>query len=420
MYILMYFTILVIISLITKIKYKSFLKANIIFTFIWCFSGSIASIGLFDLYKPYINVHFFSLAFIVFFNLFFFIFNKNYIFKEYIGDYITGKLRFKIIYIFNFASWLYMLRFLVKSINIIKSGGFSSLRVYAYNSSLGLWSTSELIIAQNIVQPIFMATILVTCFCYIVNKKNKALLIISLIDIGIYLLSFGGRAILIDSIIFYLIMYFVVRTNRKENKKKWKINKSFIIIGVLVFSIITRSRSWIKTNLIKEIFYYFIGSFSFLGIILEEQVGMSSNLLYGKATFGFIYNLIFKVLTFLFKVPYNGSDFQITNITAQVRLISPTRGFNALTTAIYPLLRDFGFFGIIFGAAFLAWAISFLEKHFKKTNNIYYLCLYTVLLNILFNSTLNYYLYSSAYGMVMIILLIFINTKANVIKVETS
>lgn len=79
---------------------------------------------------------------------------------------------------------------------------------------------------------------------------------------------------------------------------------------------------------------------------------LNTNLLYGKATFGFFYNWVFIILTIIIGLPYKGSDFLITSVTAIPKYISNDRAFNTLGTMIYPFYRDFNYFGIILGVTF--------------------------------------------------------------------
>lgn len=408
MYISLYSFIMLLVLIITKDKCKTIMKSNIIFTTVWCFGAALSSLGLYDLYKPSWIIHLYSITAIVFFNFTFFICNKNYEQKFSFQELWKGKTRIKLIYVLNFVAWIYMLRFISTSINIISLGGLKMLRAYAYNSGMGLGSTVELLVASNIVQPIFEATMIITVLDYNINKEHPLMLIITFIDVAIYIISFGGRDIIIKLLFFYMAAFIIVRYSKingiQPNKKK--INVIFILTFFIIFSLLTQSRSWTETSIIKEIYYYCVGSFSYLQAIIQE--GIKLPLLYGSATFGFIYNIIDSILTLLYKFKYNGSDFQIVQVTAQYRGISSFRVSNALTTMLYPLIRDFGYFGIVFGSSFLAWFVCFVENKYKERNSLFFLSMYIFLLYILGSSTMNYYLIFPGCGMIMIFLFIFV------------
>lgn len=418
MFIVVYLLIFINVGLVNKLKYKVIVKPNLIFTFIWCLCVSLASLGFYGLFPLSTIIHLYTITIIISFNLSYFIVNKGYSYNQSLEKIWDGKIRFKFIYSINFISWIFMSRFIVKSINIIMSGGFRSLRLYAYDSTMGLGTTTELTIAQLIVYPIFDLTILIAMLSLNMKKKKWVLTIIALIDIIIYSISFGGRDMLAKVLIFYLIIFFIRRTNIKAIKVKIdkRMNVFFIGAIVFIFSIMTQARSWVETNVVKEVYYYMVGSFSYLQELIQFD---NSNYLYGKAALGFIYNLFCNVATFLFKINYRGSDYQITQVTALPRLISPNDSFNALATMIYPLLRDFGYFGIVFGSAFLAWLLSFVEKKFKESNNTFFFCMYIIMLYIILVSTMNYYLLFPSYGIEIIFLLFFVKSDIIMSKNKT-
>lgn len=414
MYIIVYLLILFCILIITNYKYKTVMKPNILFTLVWTACAALSSIGLYDLYKPSSEVHLYIITLIFGFNLAYIVNNNcrkksNFNFDGVLKSLINVKL----IYFTNFISWIYMYRFLSKAIPIIKSRGFNALRLYAFDSSMGLGSTIELTIAQIFVQSIFIATIVISAFYFNCKREHKGLVIISIIDVAIYTISFAGRGMLTSFIAYNIIFFVIIRLNSKFKKtkkstdKKRKNNFFAIVIGLVMMIYLTNKRGWGETNFIKELYYYAVGPFSFLEVLLQEGIGNFKPLLYGKATFGFIFNLIIMPLAYIFKFNYLGSDYLITSITSTVRFISPNMSYNALTTMIYPFMRDFGYIGILVGGVFFALFISVSEKKYKKENNLFFLLVYSVLIFDLFNSIKNYYLLNPSWGMTIIMLYIF-------------
>lgn len=413
MYVLIYLAIFLNILVITKYKYKTLMKSNILFTVVWCVCASCSSLGLYGLYRPSFIVHFYSISAILSYNCTYLLFNKVYITSNKFKESWKGRINEKTIYLLNLFSWIYMIRFINKSVSIILSGGFNTLRAYAYNSSMGLGSTIELLIAQIFVEAVFSVTILISALDLNNNREYPYLAIISFIDILIYTVSFAGRGMLTIYIIYSVLGFIILRLSNKTIKIKKLKKRTYItiIIGIVMMYFLTKARGWGEVSFIKELYLYMVGPFSFLDAILHESAISQNNqsLLYGKAIFGFIYNLINMPLSYIFKYDYNGSDYLITTITSQVRFISPDRMYNALTTMIYPFLRDFGYFGVIFGSSFFAYIVNVAEKRYKEKKDLTYLFIYCLLLLNLFNSVKNYYLYSPTFGMT--ILLIFLITK---------
>lgn len=418
MYILLYLSIFFSIVAITKYKYKTLVKSNILFTVVWCVSAGLSSTGLYELYVPSSIVHFYSVSAIISYNVMFFLVSKNYTCDCKIKYSWKKRINIKAIYILNIASWIYMIRFINRSVPIILTKGFNTLRGYAYNSNLGLGTTIELAIAQIFVEAIFGVTILITALDLNNDREYPYLVLFSLIDIVIYTISFAGRG-MITIFIGYILIGIVVMRNKKIKSKKNKKNKKrtyiIIIIGICMMYLLTKARGWGEVNFIKELYLYMVGSFSFLDAIIHESTISQNahNLLYGKATFGFIYNTISIPLSYIFKIGYSGSDYLITTITANSRFISPDIMYNALTTMIYPFLRDFGYLGVILGSSFFAFFVSFAENEYKKKNSLTYLFIYCVLLFNLCNSVKNYYLYSPTFG-IYIVLIFFFTKKINI------
>jgi len=113
----------------------------------WCFSAGISTLGLYDLFKPSPLIHLYAITSILIFNAVFLSQNKI---KRLNRDNanIRGVARLKVIYIVNIIAWVYLSGFLAKSINIIRSYGLRGIRAYAFDSSMGLATTTVLLIIQ--------------------------------------------------------------------------------------------------------------------------------------------------------------------------------------------------------------------------------------------------------------------------------
>jgi oligosaccharide repeat unit polymerase len=396
--------------LVTKIKYKTIIKSNVLFTGMWCICAGVASLGIYGLYKPSSITQFYSITAILTFNTFFLLHNrleKKILFKNF-----KGTARLKLIFIANTICWIYISAFMPMALNIISLYGFKGLRMYAFDSGMGLATTLELTIIQWLVQPVFVATILIAVIYIVIGRKTRVLTLVALTDVIIYTILFGGRYMMVRMMMYYILAFLILKSSHLEQLKKKKINMVFI--GAIITSVIilTSQRNWGDTSFIKNTIIYYIGSFSFLDAVLsaEHYVGVT-DFLFGKATLGFIYNLIITPFTLLFQLPYLGSDYLITQVTSVPRLISPTQTYNAMTTILYPFLRDFGYLGIIIGTIFLAWFISIVEKMFHRTNHLLFLCVYVYLGFVLFDSVMSYQLLFPAAGVTLLYLFLFLGPK---------
>ncbi|TDL61520.1 oligosaccharide repeat unit polymerase [Rhodococcus qingshengii] len=410
MYLLLYSIIILLSLYLTKIKYRTVIKSNILFTLIWCTCAGISSIGFYGLYKPSAIIHFYSLTAIITFNIIFFIHNRN---KENPINTrnIKGKARLNIIYILNFISWLYLSEFLIKALDIINSIGLKGLRGYAYDSSKGFATTFELLIIQWIIEPIFIATILIAVVYIVLGKKAPLLKIISIISVTIYTLTFGGRYLIVRVLMYYIFTLLITKSTQLKVLGKKKVNKLFIGAIILTIIILTNQRSWGESSFIESTLVYYVGSFTFLDVLLKATSNMSPMPLFGGGIFGFVYNLIVTPLIMILDLPYINSNYIITQVTSIPRMISPTQSYLAMTTMLYPFLRDFGYLGIIIGTSFLAWIISSAEIRLKRTNKLFLLCFYVYLCFVLFDSVMSYQLLFPSAGVTLLALYLFIDPQ---------
>ena len=117
------------------------------------------------------------------------------------------------------------------------------------------------------------------------------------------------------------------------------------------------------------------------------------------------------LLKLLFNLDIHIASYYINICTQPFYEIGPGKYFNALTTAIYPFIRDFGYFGILGGTLFLASCSGLLEKAFLRKKKIVYFCLYIHLTYIIFNTVLMYDLLSYPSVMVLFFIIVFSTGK---------
>ncbi|MBW3110295.1 oligosaccharide repeat unit polymerase [Bacillus sp. MCCB 382] len=409
MYSILYLVILVNILIVTKTLYNSILKPNVLFSSIWCIAASIASIGLFGIYKPSDLVQFYSITLILIFNISYFSWNRLKITKK--PFLISGGINLKLIVVFNLIAWIYSLKFLLESLDIILNrGGFKVLRLYAFNSEMGLGTTSELLILQIFVNSIFTVTAILFVITLVTKKYNYKLSIIAIIDICMYTLLFGGRELPFNVVLFYFAA-FIIYKSLNGGFKKVKMNKKLVLTLVIALFGLTVSRSWGDISFIESIVQYFTSGFNHLSVILNEV--NDEQFLWGTATFGFIVNLFLMVFSVIFGIEYNGSDYIITSITSIPRYISPTLMTNANTTILYPFIKDLGFFGVVIGACFLSGFTSFIEKSFIKFGSMRLFGLYIFVISVLLRSTFTYRLLFPAAAVTIFFIIIFTKKTKN-------
>lgn len=144
-------------------------------------------------------------------------------------------------------------------------------------------------------------------------------------------------------------------------------------------------------NTFENVIVYYIGPFHLLNFYVENP-GFSklNEHLYGKATFGFVYNVIEAAKYFIFKSPYKGSDAEITSVTAISVPIGLGIRMNAGSTAIYPFLRDFGLLGIFFGFSLLAIVSNIIKYKYQISKTLRKKAVYLMFMYIVFRLSSSY------------------------------
>lgn len=404
-----YSTFLFLILVITYKKNRTILKPNIILSITWCFFASISTFSINGLNPPSLITHIYIISFIFFFNFIYLIISPNRFIIDTSIEELSSQFRYRLIYFLNISSWIFMIPIIMKAYFIIMNYGYSSIRNYTFVKSDMLVDGIDKFIAQVIVHGIFQATVLIAMINIVAKKKTHFLTVCALVNVIIYTFVFAGRFEILELIIYYILAYIFIKKIEINSKQKKRLSYSLLIVTVLGLVFITIFRG--SNNFILSFFSYFVGPFTFLDYILHNPaIFHLDDYLWGAATFGIISEPIVLIMKML------GGNQDIVsyyiNITTQPFYeISPGKYFNALTTALYPFIRDFGYFGIFIGAFVLASLCGILETTFMKRKKIVYLCLYIHVSYVVFNSILLYDFLSYPTVAVLLFIIIFSTGK---------
>lgn len=134
---------------------------------------------------------------------------------------------------------------------------------------------------------------------------------------------------------------------------------------------------------------YQFGGISYFDHIITNRdfAGLNQVRLYGLGTFAWIVSPIIYILSTFSVIPNFTAEAIIGQITANAIYISDRFNFNALTTAMYPMWRDFGVSGIFFGMAFFGLVVALSENAFNKKRNLKNLLLFFSFFIAIFEST---------------------------------
>ena len=368
--IIIYLIIIFICGITTKVIFGTIYKVNMLFSFVWCTFSGLSTIGLYGLYKPDTIIHIYVLSSIFIFNTFYFTISKltKKSTVNNIDKHNMVEPNYKLIYIINLLALTYCSLFIKKALFIIDTYGFSTLRTFAFKESAMYASTVELTIFQMIIQPIFIATTILLAIDIALKRSRLLLVIIAIIDVLMYTFLFAGRMTLVQFIsIIFISLLLMDKTSLFQfimNNKKYLL----MIVGILILiTFLTSHRTNSSSNVIEQVYLYLSAPFIFLSK-LNEMSPWQNNLLYGKATFGFILDPLEMLYSVLFNTEYASASYIITSLTSKIQIIGDNLTFNALTTMLFPFMMDYGKLGIIIGPAFFASILALVE--FKLKSNL--------------------------------------------------
>ena len=412
-------SILIIISLIIclfliHIKNKTIFNITGVFVLFWGVCSIFASFSLYGMYElSYIVTFLIIMAMFSFtiVGLVFPAFDKRSLCLDDLkqpderGKPVILSNGF-LIFVLNIVVYVFSIPYLIKSISIIGNQGFEILRTYAFVGSSQFASTTVLTIFQYIVNPLFIATMIVTAIDISLKKRAIRGLIMTIIGTALYTVLFGGRYMLFQTILVFLMAYYINSTSRisiflKRNKK------IIAIVGTAILGMIVITSLRPSGGLLRSIYVYFCGSFKYLDVLLEDQSFISMHL-GGIATIGFIYDFILTVLVLFLNIsPHYGASYQITQVTGSSRLIGTGLRYNSLGTMYTSFVADFGIWGSIFGVIVFAIMVCWIQKRFMRRPSYYSFALYLFGLYAVINAVLSYSFLKFSIAFLIVFLVIF-------------
>lgn len=157
-------------------------------------------------------------------------------------------------------------------------------------------------------------------------------------------------------------------------------------------------------------YVYFCGSFSYLSYLVDQNIGTDLFLL-GRTQFGFLYNFIYMILTYVFGVPYNGSNHIVTQLTQYMVPIGTDIQYNALGTMLHDFMTDYGVYGSLIGVFIFALLTNQIEIRRREYDSVFYKVLYLYVLYTIVNSVLGYSFRTPAAFVLLLYIVIFCGVK---------
>lgn len=402
--------VLFFILIVSKSVYKETFNPVSIYSCMWLLCTFVALFKLWGMYQVsestvfyiLLNVISFSIISIISYLKFSNSIKSSYIVTpKNVGGNAFGKER--ILIIVNILAVLWLMQFVIKQFPYIAAGNWETARYFYLNANINdtIFNTRQSLYCQWIVFPIFYVTTIIAAYYIAKGKINKKLLVLSIIGIAMNVLATAGRNALFKMIMFFVLAFLVQTGHHYRVWKRIKESGFFIKlllvagIGVLIFITSQRSMSG-NTSVLQNVVYYFIGPIIYLDQIFQnpEKFVLLGDPLFGRATFGFISTPIEIFISIVGGKNYAGADNIITSYVNQYYSFSGTIQGNAVSTALYPFIRDFGMAGIVLGPSIFAVIVNFVYAKAKYMVNgkssIFWKCLAIYMLYTVFFSEWEY------------------------------
>jgi len=364
--IIIYIFVFIVVSSLFKKKYGYLTNTNFYVTLIWVFFAIISIINPLDFRQPRLEVHIYSLIFIVCYNLFCYSFKieKRTLELEHIESSLLASINRRLFVVEIFALLAYSPIFFL-SLSAFLSGNAADVRMSIYYGEEANFFNKTIPVA------ILTALQTISIYLYFRTQKRKYLFN-ALLIVAITSITSAGRG----SIFSFIVLYFYANhLFSKSNIKKTKLPLYLAICGMFLMTVSVRGG-----NFLRSIVSYFSGSFSLLDYILQNphDYGLD-NYHYGLITLSPITEPLLYILKVLRitteKIPSYWININVQEFVdiGSVRNIAM---YNNNTTTLLPFLLDGGVVGIIFGSLFLAFFSVFFYNKFVKQRMIgaiYYL-----------------------------------------------
>ena len=371
----------IVICILTFLKYRTLYMPNILFTLLWTVGAVLVNnnyTGIFDI-NAETNIH--IIIALIAFNCSSLLFSHNYkvkLSRKELSSMLDITFLWNKILILNFGLVAVCFPYFIKMIRIMLFQSFYEVRVQAYNYR----NVYELVCSKIINMPMFALfniLLIITVLKLVLGEKNNLkLYLLMVFDVIFFSIITGSKNYIAKPFIYFIIAYVFIHG---ISKKKLHIKPQIALIGVTAAAILDRAikaRSLRGLSPIENVVVYMFGGIAYYDKIMFSGLFRTENAirLYGQGVFGWIVSPFFYLLSLLKITPDYVAESVIGRVSGQGVYIASTYNFNALTTSLYPMWRDFGVFGIAFGMIVFAIFVSHyrnkLFRHFNQKNLLIY------------------------------------------------
>ncbi|MEK3984573.1 O-antigen polymerase [Paenibacillus sp. FSL K6-3166] len=367
----------------------------IFFNLWWGSTILISGMGLFGINVPTINTYFIMLIAIASFNLSVFLkFNIGLEKSMSLNEKCSYNENKAINYIvkLHIIIILYLVKRSISVLQMLLSGmDYGTIR-YEFFYADNITSKYDQLINNWFVVPIITFSIILLSLMIIEKSYSKFMLITTLLCVGLYSFSSGGRSLLLISGLSIVISWIM---NSERSKigfiGKVKIRVSiFALIGSMLLITILRSDATgnpIKDTL-KTVVLYFTAPYIYFENVFD-MIRQERVVLFGGAFFGGIVD-IFILLSRYLGLDINQISSYIGKYNQMYISVGGNSFYNAFPTMLYTFFYDFGYLGIILESFLFGLLAKYFYWKMRRLNNIAYKGMYIMVAIMIYESTMRW------------------------------
>ena len=323
------------------------------------------------------------------------------------------EFNYKILYFFCIITIIYLLIDTIEIVKILNRGyNMKDIRGMYYDAESALFGSSLKYIYRTYVnRPIVHIMPPIAIVDFIAGKRDKKILIMTIIIVFLFTIINGGRFILYYILIHLFVSLLMFKNKIRLNKvSKLLISSTVVLIiaGIVIISI----QRQVKGPL-KYLYTYITGCIPHLDYRLNmvDQHGIFT---YGLSTF---YGIIQPILFFIKNIgiieypQFYLQSVELANVQDYINVGTNLR-FNAFVTPFFYFYLDKGLLGVFLGSGLYGIITSIIYKLHK--DNLRFTILYLLILQGLLSSMVRFPFVISSY--VIAIIMVFLVTKNVSIK----
>ncbi|MDB8711936.1 O-antigen polymerase [Mediterraneibacter gnavus] len=397
------------------VLYKKIYNPCTVFFGLWTIFILLSSLGLYDCTIPTIDTYL-----ILFIGLFGFLvgfvlasYNKTKsVYSRCKSNGIQYTLNMKVIVFLYTITSLYLLYQTGIVIKLLSTGSdLSVVRILYTSSEFNILRSSNVMVAiQNfIVTPTVYVVVALLPLEWFKGNRNKIFIISSIAMIGAWVLTTGGRSIIVWLAIYIAYLYIWSGKKLKLKKKTKRIVMILIVICFFALIYTTISRKGEDADFLFQIYQYFVVPIAHFEYRIQELNDFYPHIKgFGVASFyGILYPFLFVLNTLGWKYPTWLTlirDLSFTNLEQVVTLGSVR--MNAFVTTFFHFYLDGGIIGVFGGSVLFGYVAMWLYRKASNGTKTKYTLLYLLILQKLIFSFVRFYFTQPVQGISFLLALI--------------